>query len=85
MTRVEVCHYVTLVKRLPPDLVALVETEKAPHRLRLLCLRHLLRIARLGSAEIQRSSFRRLLDSIPSGAVMTASPYPIPAERNLCS
>lgn len=46
VTREEVCHNVTLVKRLPPDVVAAVEAETNPMRCRPLSLRALLGIAR---------------------------------------
>ena len=60
VTREEVCHYVTLVKRLPADIVARVEREKDPHRVRLFNLRTLLRIARLSEPAAQLASFQRL-------------------------
>lgn len=60
VTREEVCHYVTLVKRLPPDVVAAVEAETNPMRCRPLSLRALLGIARLDDAERQRAAFGKL-------------------------
>lgn len=60
VTREEVCHYVTLVKRLPADLVVAVEGEGDPLRARRFNLRALLRIARLSDSRQQRASFRAL-------------------------
>jgi hypothetical protein len=60
VSREEVCHYVTLVKRLPAALVAVVEAERDPLRVRRFNLRALLRIARLGDSRQQRASFRTL-------------------------
>jgi hypothetical protein len=61
VTREEVCHYVTLVKRLPVDVVTLVETEEDPSRVRRLNLRALLRIARLDTTEKKRDAMANLL------------------------
>ena len=60
VTREEVCHYVTVVKRLPADMVMAVEGEQDPHQQRRFSLRALLRIARLGNLERQRTAFRKL-------------------------
>lgn len=57
VTREEVCHYATVVKRLPADLVAEVERERDPLRVRRLNLRALLRIARLEGRGRQRAAF----------------------------
>src|SRR5437764_12097423 len=57
VTREEVCHYVTLVKRLPLDVVAAVENECDPAHMRRLSLRALLGIARLDDAKQQRAAF----------------------------
>lgn len=61
VTRQEVCHYITVVKRLPADVVALVEKERDPLRVRRFNLRALLRIARLGNSRLQRTAVRRLV------------------------
>ena len=49
-TREEVCQYLTLLRRLPPDLVSAVEKEKQPAALRKLSYRKLLAIARSDQA-----------------------------------
>jgi hypothetical protein len=64
VTREEVCHYVTLVKRLPEDVVTRVEAEQDPARVRRLNLRALLRIARLGTAEEKRDATDELLKGV---------------------
>ena len=46
MTREEVCQYLTLLRRLPADLVSAVEKEKQPEVLRKLSYRKLLALAR---------------------------------------
>jgi ParB-like chromosome segregation protein Spo0J len=46
VTREEVCQYLTLLRRLPADLVSAVEKEKRPEVLRKLSYRKLLAIAR---------------------------------------
>ncbi len=68
VTREEVCHYVTLVKRLPADLVAVVEGETDLLRCRRLSLRALLRVARLDGAERQRAAFEKLVCGSPRSA-----------------
>jgi hypothetical protein len=60
VTREEVCHYVTLVQRLPQEIVSSVEAERDPKRLRMLSLRRLLMIARLPSVEEQEHAFATL-------------------------
>jgi len=50
VTREEVCQYLTLRRRLPPDLVSAVEKEKQPAVLRRLSYRKLLAIARSDQA-----------------------------------
>lgn len=61
VSREEVCHYVTVVKRLPADLVAAVDAERDARRQRQLSLRAVLGIARLGESTRQRSAFGRLM------------------------
>jgi DNA-binding transcriptional regulator YdaS (Cro superfamily) len=51
VTRVEVCQYVALVRRLPPELVTKVESETRPMVLRTYSLRKLLALARTEPAE----------------------------------
>lgn len=63
VSREEVCHYVTLVKRLPADLVAVVEAEQDPLRQRQFSLRALLGVARLRDKVSQAEAFRGLLVS----------------------
>ncbi len=46
MTREEVCQYLTLLRRLPEELVSAVEKETRPDALRTLSYRRLLAIAR---------------------------------------
>jgi hypothetical protein len=60
VSREEVCHYVTLVTRLPADLVAVVEAEREPLRLRRFSLRALLRVARLKGHGPQHDAFAAL-------------------------
>jgi ParB-like chromosome segregation protein Spo0J len=50
VTREEVCQYLTLLRRLPPDLVSAVEKEQQPAVLRRLSYRKLLAIARSDQA-----------------------------------
>ncbi len=50
VTREEVCQYLTLLRRLPADLVCAVEKEKRPEVLRKLSYRKLLAIARSDQA-----------------------------------
>jgi hypothetical protein len=59
VSREKVCHYVTLVKRLPEDVVTLVDGEQDPARVRRLNLRTLLRIARLDTMKKQRDGHGR--------------------------
>lgn len=54
----------TLVKRLPPELVAVVETEQDPLRIRRLNLRELLRIARLSDQVHQSQASAELLTEL---------------------
>ena len=60
VTREKVCHYVTLGRRLPPDLVHRVEQERAPEALRRLCLGRLLPVARMPPPRDQREAINRL-------------------------
>ncbi|MCU1282159.1 MAG: hypothetical protein JWM53_5705 [bacterium] len=57
VTREEVCQYMALLKRLPPDVRTRVEGEREPVRLRSFSLRRLLEIARLPSDAAKRSAF----------------------------
>jgi hypothetical protein len=65
VSRIEVCHYVTLVKRLPPDIVTFVEQLGDPMQDRRYTLRALLKIARLPTANEKRGAFKRLRDQRP--------------------
>ena len=60
VTREEVCQYVTILRRLPVAIVGAVRRENAPKRLRQMSLRKLLRLARMGSVELQEATFERL-------------------------
>ncbi len=60
VTREEVCRYVTVLKRLPAELVAAVEGEPDPHRQRRFTLRALLRVARLKGPRRQHEAFAAL-------------------------
>lgn len=60
VSREEVCHYVTVVTRLPADLVAVVEAEREPLRLRRFSLRALLRVARVKGLGPQHDAFAAL-------------------------
>jgi hypothetical protein len=46
VTREEICQYMVVLNRLPPEIVAVVESERDPLRLRQFSLRRLLAIAR---------------------------------------
>lgn len=61
VTRQEVCHYVTLVKRLPEDRVERFAGERDPARVRRFNLRAVLRIARLPTRKEQRGAIVGLL------------------------
>lgn len=69
VSREEVCHYVTLVKRLPADLIGAIEGELDPNVRQRLSLRALLGIARLDCAALQARAFEELL---PSGVNVAA-------------
>ena len=60
VTAPEVCRYVALVQKLPPDIVARIESEADPRRLRILSLRKLTAIVALASSERQRSEIAAL-------------------------
>ena len=45
VTRASVCQYLTLLRRLPPDVLAAVEREKDPAKAKAFTLRRLLRAA----------------------------------------
>jgi len=60
VTREEVCHYVTLVRRLPQEVISAVEGERDPRRLRAFSLRRLLKIARMPGEVVQRRAFADL-------------------------
>jgi hypothetical protein len=64
VTRQEVCQYVTLM-RMPRAAVLAVERETSPKRLRVLSLRCLLRVARLGTRPAQWKAFVKLFKSRP--------------------
>jgi hypothetical protein len=46
VTREEICQYTVVLKRLPPEMIAAVEHERDPLRLRQFSLRRLLAVAR---------------------------------------
>ncbi len=60
VTREEVCHYVTLLKRLPADMIARVEDEAAGRKRGRLSLRKLLGIARLDDEQAKWAAFDRI-------------------------
>jgi hypothetical protein len=64
VTREEVCQYVALIRRLPPDVIARVDEEREPSRCRLLSLRRLLAIARLSDDETKRRCFAALMPTL---------------------
>ena len=66
VTRQEVCHYVTVVRRLPPDLVASVENETNQKQVRRMNLRALLGIARMDGVRQQRRAFTALYLAPPN-------------------
>lgn len=68
VTREEVCHYVTLVKWLPADLVVAVAAEQDPRVGRRLSLTALLGIARLDDIGRQRAAFEKLVCGSPRSA-----------------
>lgn len=57
VSREEVCHYVTVVRRLPAELVAMVDAEQDPLRQRQFSLRALLGVARLRDPVSQAEAF----------------------------
>jgi hypothetical protein len=71
VTREEVCQYVTLVRRLPDDIVDELASRDAHHTRRAPSLRNLLRIARMPSASMQRVAFSVLCNQ---GRDRTGSP-----------
>jgi hypothetical protein len=50
VTRASVCQYLTLLRRLPPELLATVEGEKDQAKLKFKSLRHLLGLAMTGAS-----------------------------------
>jgi hypothetical protein len=61
VTAAEVCQYLSLLRKLPTDIVAAVEHENDPRRLRVLSLRQMRALCRLPSEERQRAAFAKLL------------------------
>jgi len=61
VTRSAVCQYLTIIKRLPADLVQAVEAETNPARRRALSMKRLVGIARLDSDEARRAAVAGLL------------------------
>jgi DNA-binding transcriptional regulator YdaS (Cro superfamily) len=61
MTRAGVCQYLTLVRRLPAELLDQVEAETDPRCLRKLTLRRLLEAAAADDPERQRAKLEALL------------------------
>ncbi len=65
VSRIEVCHYVTVVRRLPVRALLVVERETDAGRLRALSLRRLLAISRMNTQKLKQSAFKRLEASLP--------------------
>jgi ParB-like chromosome segregation protein Spo0J len=61
LTRAGVSQYLTLLRRLPPDLLAKVESEQEPARLREMSLRNLMAIAKLEGVGDRRRRLRALV------------------------
>lgn len=61
MTRAAVCQYVAIVRRLPEDVVDAIAAEGEPSRLRLLSMKRLVGIARLGTDEARRGALVALM------------------------
>lgn len=59
VTRTEVCHYVTVARRLAPKVLAVVEATPVERRP---SLRSLLKVARLPSSAAQRAAFGMLAE-----------------------
>ncbi len=65
VSRIEVCHYVTILRRLPVDVVAVVESEADARRRRRFSLKRLLAIARLSDDARKSVAFAALIASLP--------------------
>lgn len=76
VTRAALCQYLSVVKRLPADVVDAVEAETNPVRLRALSMRRLVGIARLATVGARRSALVNLLGAI-------ASPAPVAVSKHL--
>jgi len=63
VTREEVCHYVTLLKRLPADVRAQIDQHRDLSKGRIFSLRKLLEIARMPTDGAKRRAFSGLLRS----------------------
>ena len=61
LTRAGVSQYLTLLRRLPPDLLDRVESEQEPARLREMSLRNLMAIAKIERAGERRLRLRALV------------------------
>ncbi len=81
VTRAEVCQYLALVDRLPPDVVTAVEQERDPARLRLLSLRRLLGIARLPTPAKRGHAFRTFVQSLPLATPVANRELPFASQR----
>jgi hypothetical protein len=62
VTRASVCQYLTLVRRLLPAVLAALEVEKDPVKLRQLTLRRLLEVAHAEGQGERRRQLRALLE-----------------------
>ena len=65
VSRIEVCHYVTLVRRLPARALQVVAHETDAKRLRVLSLRKLIAIARINNEQLKQAAFSQLEASLP--------------------
>jgi DNA-directed RNA polymerase sigma subunit (sigma70/sigma32) len=61
MTRAGICQYLTLVRRLPADLLDAVAAETDPRLVRRLSLRRILQAAAVGKDEARRRFLEELL------------------------
>jgi len=61
VTRAAVCQYMTIVKRLPDDVVRVIEEETSQGRLRVLSMKRLVGIARLHTKDARRTAVEAVL------------------------
>lgn len=83
VSREEVCHYVTILRRLPKKIVAAVGRERDPRRLRKLSLRSLLAIARLRTAAEKHRAWKTLRRAVAGDRSLRAHGRPAKAHAEM--